>query len=987
MEFGILGPLWVRRGGTPVEVRRGIPRTLLVVLISRAPETVQADALADALWGDDQPRNPANALQLQISYLRKTLGSDDDGPALIVTRGGGYALDCTHDQIDARRFETLVRESDHHGVAGTVPDMEAAMAALDMALSLWRGEALADARDVAFAWGEVTRLTELFWEAKERRLDLLLALGRHAEAVSELASLVAEQPLRERFREQLALALYRSGRQADALRAVESARAALREELGVALGPGLQKLEFKILKHDGALDWSAPAASGSPTPALPDPVAGQDRRQPLLPAPLWPIIGREVETKRVRELLGRHRMITLTGPPGAGKSRLAVEVGHAESGNGPVWFLDLGPILSDDLVAPTVAGALGIPTTPGDDAAWAVARAVAREKALFILDTCERVVAGAAELSSCILRNAPGARILATSRRPIGITGEIAWPVPPLSAAPPTATANELRSYPATELFCARAEAAHPDFSVNDSNAHEVAAICLALDGLPLAIELAAARTDVLTPASIRARLQNRFDILVDGGRDVAPRQQTLRSALDWSFELLDGDQCRFFARLGVFHGSFDLDAAAAVAGFGLVDPLALLVALVRQSMVVALGDDRYRLLDTLRVYALDVLGPEDCVTRARHAAHFVALAEKAEMHVRQEEQLLWLNRLRADLANFRAAAEWSFSAGGSEAGARLAGALAWFWTLDGMLSEAIRHLERAVEIESLPPLVRAKALWGLALLAASLGQLHRARAAGAESAALGRSAGDDVAIGCGLNALAVAEWALGHHALAAAAHDEAITLFERAGDVWGVAICTVLRARTAIDEGDPRAGAMADEGLAVARRSGDRHVIGIAFEQMARVRLAEGHIKTVLAMAEESLAAQELIGYTEGTIAALHMLGRAQALAGRLVAAESTHLRALRLAERIGHAAAVCEAFEGLAQVRRAGGRHADALRLLVVAAAERERSGLPLRASEAFNVGELRRSVEEQNESAADVVTAAERVRPRELAAELLG
>jgi len=986
VRFGILGPLYVRAGTSEVEIPRGISRRLLAALTVRAPETVSTDALGEALWGDSPPRNPANALQLQISHLRKALAASDDGVlSAIVTRPGGYALDAAPEQIDARRFAALVHEAGEHA-GDTTEDVHEALALIDQALSLWRGEPLADLAEASFAAGDVTRLTELRWAATERRHDLLLALGRHGDAVGDIAPLVAQQPFRERLHEQLVLALYRCGRQAEALRAIASARQVLVDELGVDPGTALQELERQILAHDPRLDWEHPPGD-DPDVFRGGASVGPGSRDAPLPVPLTPIIGRHTEIARVRDLIRQHRMVTLTGPGGAGKSRLAVEVARPEAAAGPVWFIDLGPVVDDDLVAPTVAAILGIPIAPEDDPVHVVARAVVRDEPLFVFDTCEHVVLGVARLASRILRGSAGARVLATSRRAIGIRGEIAWPVPPLPVAPPTATAAELGSYPSAELFSARAAAVRSGFTVTGSNAADVAAICLALDGLPLAIELAAARADVLTPAAIRARLQDRFDLLVDGERDASPRQQTLRSALDWSFELLTYPQRTFFARLGVFHGSFDLDAATAVAGWGFDNPLSLLADLARQSMVVVLAGDRYRLLDTLRIYALDQLeGPDLEGALTRHATHYVSLAEAAELQVRGAGQLAWLDRLRTEVANFRAAADWSFGAGVSASGARLAGALAWFWILDGMLGEAIRHLERALDTEGLPPLVRAKALWGFGLLNASLGQLERAREAGMESAALGREAGDQASTGCGLNALAVAEWALGDHTAAAKAHDEAIGLFERSGDIWGQALCMVLRARTALDQDDPQGEAMARDALPMAHRSGDRHLIGIALEQIARAQLENGRVEAAIATATDSLIAQESIGYTEGTIAALHLLGEARMIAGQLRTAEDIHVRALGLADRIGHAAAVCEAFEQIARVKAAAADDAAALRLLVVAECERERLLLPVRPGDAAPLRHLQATLEARLPSASAIARDASGLPAETLTAELL-
>jgi len=957
MRFGILGPLEVHVGDTSVDVRRGIPRTLLIALVLRAGETVSAGALMELLWGDDQPRNPANALQVQISYLRRALSAaspEADQP--IVTRAGGYALDVAPDQVDALRFEQLVREAATRRTGGAVRDLETALEALDTALSLWRGEALADVAGEAFVAGEITRLEEARWAALETRNDVLLALGRHRELVGELGRLIARHPLRERFHEQLMLAMYRSGRQADALRAFEHARTTLVDELGLDPSAGLQALERAILAQDPSLEWQPPPSDDRAV------AVSAFARVPTgaLPAPVTPLVGRHAEVARARELLGRNRMLTLTGPPGAGKSRLALEVARAEAATTGVWLVDLGSTTSDDRVAATIAAALGIPSAPDEDTAAAVASGLSLEQGVLVLDTCEHVLVGVAEAASRVLRLCPGMRILATSRRPIGITGEIAWPVPPLALPPPTAgDADSVAAFAAVALFCERATAVRADFALTDSNAADVAAICLALDGLPLAIELAAARADVLTPASIRARLQNRFDLLVEGRRDLAARQQTLRAALDWSFELLDPGQRRFFARLGAFAGSFDLEAAVTVAGHDFTDPLSLLSSLVRHSLVTVVGDDRYRLLDTLRAYAVELLG-EDEDTRLRHAQFFTEFAESAEQKIVGPEQIGWLDKLRSDVPNLRAAIEWSFNRGEQELAARLAGALGWFWTLEGMLAEAIDYLERAAAMATVPALVRSKALWGFSLLAASLGQLERARRAGEESASLAREAGDDFGCARGLNALAVAEWALGNLDGAAQAHDEAIARLTSTEDVWALGVCMALRARTAVDAGDAGASEMAHAALPVARASGDRHVIGIALEQIAQLELAAGHTDAAVDAARECLGMQEAVGYTEGTVAALHTLALSLAAAGEIKEARLLHLRALSLASRIGHAAALCEALEGLAALAATDDDYRETIRLLEVAQRERRARDLPLRVPDRNRLDRLRRAAE---------------------------
>ena len=955
MEFGVLGPLRVHEGGEEVAIRRGISRTLLIALLLRARETVDASSLMELLWGDDQPRNPANALQIQISYLRKTLSSGSASAwQPIATRPGGYALDIEPDAVDAVRFERLLADA---SVAGERSDaiVETQLRAIDEALALWRGEALSDVADESFAQGTATRLEEMRWSAHERRIDLLLTVGRHREAVGELCTLVAEQPWREPFHEQLVLAMYRCGRQADALRALAAARSTLVDELGLDPGPALQALERHVLSQDPSLDWQPL------TPAAvvfgPAPAASAEWRRNFVPAPLTALIGRDTEVSRVRDLLARSRLVTLTGPGGAGKTRLAIDISAREAANGQVWYVDLSSIDLPELVASTVAGALGATTGPDQDAADVAASALAAETGLLVLDTCEHVLAGASNLASTVLRRAPAMRVLATSRRPLAVAGEAAWPVPPLGVAPADADSTEtIRSSPAVTLFIERARDVRPDFELSPDNAADVARICLALDGLPLAIELAAARADVLSPRAILDRLQNRFDLLVDGAADVAARQQTLRGAIDWSLELLSDEQRRFFARLAVFAGGFDLDAAEAVGGDGSQDSLRLLSSLVRHSMVASDAGDRFRLLDTLRAYAAELLADLDADdTRRRHAGYYTQVAERSESLVRGVGQGEVLARLRTEVPNFRAALEWSLSIGHLDLAARLAGSLAWFWVLDGQLDVADHHLRRAIAIDSVPAETRAKVLWGYSLLVAGLGHLDEALETGEASTALARQSGDSAAIGCGLNAAAVAHWALGDLDAAVAYHDEALERFVAAGDLWGESICRVLRARTALDRGDADSEDRLRVGLDAARRCGDAHVIGIALGLLAHLQANRGDRGSALESAGESLRLQESIGYTEGTIAALHLLARLHLSGGDTAEARRELLRSLRLAWKMQHAAGICEALEDLAQIASDDGDNRTAMELLSAAEAERTARNLPVRPADRPTIDKL--------------------------------
>ena len=425
---------------------------------------------------------------------------------------------------------------------------DSALDEVEDALALWRGEALEDVAGMEFARGEATRLEELRWVATERRIDLQLLLGRHGEVIGDLSELVQRMPLRERFHEQLVLALYRSGRQGDALRAYGEARRTLVEELGIEPGLALRDLERRVLQQDPSLDWSPPddaGAAGAGTEVV-EPAVSTRGTRGRLPVPVSPLIGRDAQLVRLEQLLDGHRAVTLTGPAGAGKTRLAIEV--AARSRRPVCYVDFSPIDDPGLVAPTVAAAAGVTITPGDDPVTSIAETLASRDVLLVLDTCEHVVAAVARLASAVLRRRSrcgGAGDESPSARRLGgvrLAGATAG-----FAAADAATAAEIISHAAVALFIERAIAVSPDLEVDDPVAADIAAVCVALDGLPLAIELAAARADVLSPAAIRSRLQDRFGLLIDRGRrrrrapaDAARRDRLeLRAAVGRSADVL----------------------------------------------------------------------------------------------------------------------------------------------------------------------------------------------------------------------------------------------------------------------------------------------------------------------------------------------------------------------------------------------------------------------------------------------------------------
>ncbi|MET0834810.1 MAG: BTAD domain-containing putative transcriptional regulator, partial [Actinomycetota bacterium] len=566
MEFAILGPLEVRDGPAPVRVPGAKERALLADLLVNAGRVVPADRLVEDLWGDDPPGNPANTLQGRVSALRRALGPA--GGAL-VTRPPGYLLEAGPEQVDAGRFERLVAEA----TAAAAGEGPRAARQLEEALGLWRGPALAEFADQPWAQAEAARLEELRLAATEALVELRLTAGGHAGLVGELEGLVAAHPTRERLRGQLMVALYRSGRQADALGAYQQAREVLAEELGIDPSPELQRLHHQILLQDPALEAAVP-----------------DRALPRhnLPERLTSLVGREGELREVAKLVEEHRLVTVTGPGGAGKTSLAVALAERLAAGYPdgVWLVELAALREPALLGEAVAAVLGLDEaagtgTPPPSRAERLASFVPDKAMLLVLDNCEHLVEACAGLARRLLEAGPRLRVLATSREVLGVPGEVVWPIPPLAvpaAADDTdagtaedarqATAPEaLAGFDAVRLFVERAASADPGFVLDAASAPVVAELCRRLDGLPLAIELAAARTRALPPVELAARLEDRFRLLAGGARALDPRQQTLRATVDWSWDLLEERDRRLLRRLSVFSGGWTVAAAEAVCG------------------------------------------------------------------------------------------------------------------------------------------------------------------------------------------------------------------------------------------------------------------------------------------------------------------------------------------------------------------------------------------------------------------------------------
>jgi predicted ATPase/DNA-binding SARP family transcriptional activator len=695
----MLGPLEVRAdSGALLEVGGARLRALLIVLALDPGRVVTTARLIDALWEDQVPAGATNALQALVSRLRRA------APGIAVKpHPAGYQLDLDPDAVDVRRFERLAargRDQLRH-------DPQAAAETLRSALELWRGPALADVAGARFAREPIARLEELRLSAIQDRTEAELRLGAGESLVAELEALVVAEPLREPLVGQLMRALHAAGRPGAALVAYEGVRGRLADQLGTDPSAELVALHTELLR-----------AAPPPGPqALAAPVATNLR------AELTSFVGRDRELSEVGRLLDASRLTTLTGPGGAGKTRLAVEAARVALTTMPdgVWLVELAPVSDGGEVAQTALATLGLrdqaliargplggPMPDGGvEPLGRLVAALSGKAALLVLDNCEHLVEAAAAVADRILRTCPRIRIVATSREPLGITGETLWPVEPLSLPPPGADAATAVGYPAVRLLADRAGAARPGFAVTVANVGAVVRICRALDGMPLAIELAAARLRAMTPDEVAARLDDRFRLLTGGSRTALPRHQTLRAVVDWSWELLSEAERALCRRLSVFAGGATVAAAEEVCAGGPVargDVLHLLTTLVDKSLLVARHDERgtrYRMLETIRAYGQERLAEagERETLRVAHAAYFFGLAAAAEPQLRAADQLAWLDRLSADHDNLHAALRGAIAAGDAAAAVEAVGLLGWYWWLRGHRAEGADLTDAALAL------------------------------------------------------------------------------------------------------------------------------------------------------------------------------------------------------------------------------------------------------------------------------------------------
>ncbi|KRB77000.1 hypothetical protein ASE01_09555 [Nocardioides sp. Root190] len=822
----LLGPIEVLDpGGRSVDIGSPRHRETLAALAVDAGRVVSTDTLLDRVWGETGRGGTLANLQAVISRLRSRL-READVPAEIVTAPPGYRLEITGDVLDVTHLASGIDLARTTLAAG---DVTTAEQHLSTALGWWRGEPLADVPQ-PFARAEAMRLQGLRLTGEELAAELDLRLGRPAAAVTRLQELATQHPLRESVRGQLMRALYLAGRQADALGEYDALRTQLVEELGVDPAPAVQRLHQQILEQDPALRPTT--ASAVATPRVPEP------RRSTVPSTdlLGELIGRERDIDYLVDLLRAptSRLVTVTGVGGCGKTRLSLAVATAAD---PLFvdgatLVPLAPLRDQSAVIPAIARAVGV--AEGGDPFAALLDLLRDRDQLLLLDNAEHLIDAWPEVAT-LAAACPGLRILVTSRIPLRVRGEVLFPLTPLDASA------------AAQLFATRAAAVAPRSPISADDP-DVGLLCHRLGGIPLAIELAAARTRLLTPAAILARLDE--VMAAEGARDLPPRQRTMRAAIDWSFELLSPAEQAAFPRLAVFVGGFTIDAAAAVLADldGATNALALVDALVEQSLVVAepggASGPRFRLLEPVAQYALTRLTPAaEQAARDAHLRHFADLAAHYEPSLRGAGTVETLAVIELEHANLVAAMEWSIASGQADRGGWLGWHLWLFWWVRGALREG-RRLMEAVHAHATDDLVRVRAGAVSAAMAFAQGDLDFARDTWIASSELARSIGDAEGLPYAYGGIGLVALAEDDLTTAARVNAETIELCEVAGlgGEWLWTLSHVWLGTVELLRGDSvRAASLVDTALEAGRRRHDPLAVYIALFTAIQVSLARG--------------------------------------------------------------------------------------------------------------------------------------------------
>ncbi|MFD5696560.1 BTAD domain-containing putative transcriptional regulator [Streptomyces lasiicapitis] len=944
MRYGVLGPLTVwDTEGQPLKVPEVKVRALLASLLIHGGGPVPADRLIEDLWSGNPPGGSVNTLQTKISQLRRVLGREQ-----VVREPAGYRLLLADDMVDALWFQELAERARAHQEPAVTRDLFAD------ALALWRGPAYADVAESLSARSEIARLEELRLTVLEDHAEVRLTLGEHTALAAELGERVVQHPLRERLRMAHMRALYRAGRQGDALQSFQELRRELAEELGVSPGPGVSALHEAILRQE---------------PHLAPPTVESLSCRTNLPTPLTSLIGRQKAVGQVQTRLSSDsntRLVTLTGLGGVGKTRLAIAAARdtARRFTDGVWLVELAGLSATstpDDIAERVITTLGLCDTAAtepnlDDLVGWLCQAVAEKRLLILLDNCEHLVEPVAAFAGAVLSTVPGGHLLVTSQEALDIPGEVVHPVPPLALPEHTDPVAVARSS-AVALFVERAAAAAPGFVLDTDNAAAVAAICRRLDGIPLALELVASRLRTLSPDELVACLDNRFTPPDVRARGLPARQQTLRGMLNWSWQLLTADEQTVLRRLAVHADGCTLPSAEAVCADRDLHAERvpdLLSRLVDRSLVVR-DADRFRLLESVAAYCAERLAEagEATAVRTRFVRCYAELAGRENERLRGPDQRRCLLRLDAETVNLRRALDLAVTGNDAGHALRLVNALTWYWFLRGRLTEARRSLQAALatKAETAPatrltarawlagielrmsstgatpvpagedptaglddPVLRARLQWFVGTGLVGHGHHHAGRRLVEVSLAGARTAQDRWG-----EAAALVELASHVPAQGESNAELGAALFHEVGDRWGQLRATRSLALAAERDGDhARTERLHREGLLVAEELGLWTEVVEALTWLGQTALAGGQARRATELYERALSVSAERAYSRGEIRAEIGLGLAARLGGDREAAKRHLNRALAKGRSSGHGAGAADALADLQLVPR---------------------------------------------------------------------
>jgi predicted ATPase/DNA-binding SARP family transcriptional activator len=933
-RFGILGPLeGIGEDGRPIALGGFRQRSVLAILLVHRPEAVPRERLVDLVWGMRPPPSATKTLQAHVSRLRSVLGA-----GLIVNRGGGYALATGTAELDAERFTALAGEGRRALAAG---DAATAADVLRRALALWRGPPLAEFAYESFAQGEIARLTEERLAAFEDRIDAELALGDDAALIGELEATVREHPLRERLHGQLMLALYRTGRQADALDTYRRAREHLTGELGLEPGVELRALQNAILNQDPSLSADPSLSRAKAAASDEDRAAGP---QALAPGAIPPrgrrVIGRERELAEVGELLSDPgvALVTLTGTGGIGKTTVALEAARAAMAHFPdgVTVVWLASIVSERQLLTELARVLEIELSAHETALDAIARVLGAQRRLIVLDNFEHVVAAAPAIGD-LAASCPHLALLVTSRRSLRVGPERVYRVEPLAIAGNQGGAAEA-------LFIERATAADSRFAVADAEAQTVSDLCRQLGGLPLALELAAARTAVLSPGAILERLRTSGETLGPARADAPERQRTLEATIDWSFELIGAAEQALCIRLAVFTAGFTADSAESVCGAAHLNVLDGLATLLDHGLIHRVGARhgvRLAMLEPIRDYCLARLraAPDRDELLSRYAEHYASFAADAQTGLHGRDQLAWLDRVDDEQSNLRAILQGASSHPQLDAARRIAASLSRYWYVRDLASELVAWLTRALAHPPGDRAVRARALYTLGWAAKEIGDWSTAAAALAECLEIGHRLPDS-------RLTALCESLLALHALHQGRMQDASEHRRRAIASLDGVEDPVTRAQVLLNvagcaaDGDDSALArlrsyrlVANEAVELYGSVGDLFGLPYAQSNLGWSAWLAGDHELARASLDQALVGAQAISVTGLQAVIRANLGLLELVEGRPAPARE-HLRAaITDLARIGDVKPAREALVGLAALAAAEGSPERSARLLAIA------------------------------------------------------